>query len=285
MAYNSAAMSSTSSGTSSGVVLLPDNLDVEIQGLVDQVWYDQINLKNFKSNMKIKSGQMLLEQTGFELAGLKTDMNIKYRPLNPNKARFDFTVKADSFDIQRAYKEIPLFQEMVTSAKNAHGIVSLDYQLAGLLNDEMSPIMRSIKGKGTLTLDQIKFMNFKLLNGISKETGKEGFLKSDVKKVKINTSIANNVMTIERTKMKMAGFRPRFEGQVTLDGRMNLGFRLGLPPWGIFGIPMRITGTAENYKISLGKYKEDDLDEDMDDEDKELYEASQLQDSTKNISK
>ncbi len=281
MAFDEASLSSTTEATNKGVVLLPDNVDMEFVGQVNNVLYDQIKLKNFKGNLRLKSGQLAMKNTGFELAGMKTNMDINYRPLNPNKAKFDFNVKADNFDIYRAYTEIPLFQEMVTSAKNMRGTVSLDYQLGGLLNDEMSPIMSTIQGKGTLTLDQIEFYNFKLLNTISKATGKESLPKADVKKVKVNTSIKNNVMTIERTKMKMAGFRPRFEGQVTLDGKMNLGFRLGLPPWGIFGIPMRITGTSENFKVKLGKYKEEDLDTDMDDEDKALYEASLAQDTVK----
>ena len=281
MAFDEASLSSTTEASTKGVVLLPDNVDMEFVGQVNNVLYDQIKLKNFKGNLRLKSGQLAMKNTGFELAGMKTNMDINYRPLNPNKAKFDFNVKADNFDIYRAYTEIPLFQEMVTSAKNMRGTVSLDYQLGGLLNDEMSPIMSTIQGKGTLTLDQIEFYNFKLLNTISKATGKESLPKADVKKVKVNTSIKNNVMTIERTKMKMAGFRPRFEGQVTLDGKMNLGFRLGLPPWGIFGIPMRITGTSENFKIKLGKYKEEDLDTDMDDEDKALYEASLAQDTVK----
>jgi AsmA protein len=34
---------------------------------------------------------------------------------------------------------------------------------------------------------------------------------------------------------------------------MNLKFRLGLPPLGIFGIPMTVTGTQENPKIKTGK--------------------------------
>lgn len=280
MAFNDHP-SSSATATAKGVVLLPDHVDMDFIGQVNNVYYDQIRLKNFKGNLKLKSGQLALQNTGFELAGMKTNMNINYRPLNPNKAKFDFNVKADNFDIYRAYQEIPLFKEMVTSAKNMRGTVSMDYQLGGLLNDEMSPIMPSIQGKGSLTLDQIQFYNFKLLNTISKTTGKENLAKSDVKKVTINTSIKNNVMTIERTKMKMAGFRPRFEGQVTLDGKMNLGFRLGLPPWGIFGIPMRITGTSENFKIKLGKYKEDDLDTDMDEDDKSLYEASLAQDTIK----
>jgi AsmA protein len=74
-------------------------------------------------------------------------------------------------------------------------------------------------------------------------------------------------MTIERTKMRIAGFRPRFEGQVGLDGKLNLKFRLGLPPFGIFGIPMTITGTQDKPLIHLGKgKKEDELKETQDDE-------------------
>lgn len=282
MVFQQATNTAASTSTHAGVVLLPSNLDIEVNGAVDQVFYNQAQLKNVQTTLKLVSGNLALTNTGFELAGMKSNMNINYKALNPRKAKFDFTVLANDFDIQRAYQEIPLFQEMVTSAKNAHGKVSLEYQLSGLLNDQMSPIMPSIQGKGTLTLDQIRFHNFKLLNGISKETGKEGFLNADVKKVKINSSIKNNVMTIERTKMKMAGFRPRFEGQVTLDGRMNIGFRLGLPPFGLLGIPMRINGTSDNFKIKLGRYKEEDLDTEMDEEDKANYEATLQKDSLSN---
>jgi AsmA protein len=65
--------------------------------------------------------------------------------------------------------------------------------------------------------------------------------------------------------MRIAGFRPRFEGQVSLDGKLNLQFRLGLPPLGIFGIPMTITGTQENPKVHLGKGKKEDELKETDD--------------------
>lgn len=268
-----------STSTNSGVILLPKNLDLSITGDIHKTKYDQLTLNQLTSQIMIHKGNLSFTNTGFELAGLKVNMHGQYKPLNINKAQFNYGIKADSFDIQRAYNEIPMFKKMVSSAKNAHGIISLDYQLSGILDKNMSPIMPSITGKGTLTLEQIKFMGFKLLNSISKETSKESLADASVKKVKINTSIANNVMTISRTKMKMALFRPRFEGQVTLDGKMNLGFRLGLPPFGIFGVPLRIIGNAQNPIIKLGKYKEDDLDTEMDSDDKKLYQETLVQDS------
>jgi hypothetical protein len=80
----------------------------------------------------------------------------------------------------------------------------------------------------------------------------------DLKAVNIKTTIANNIITLERTKMKIAGFRPRFEGQVSFDGRLNLSGRLGLPPFGIFGIPFSVTGTQENPTIKLRHAKDSD---------------------------
>ena len=157
---------------------------------------------------------------------------------------------------------------MASSAAHVQGIVSLDYKLNGKLNGDMRPIYPSIKGGGVLSVKKVKLYGFKLFSAVGKQTGHDSLAKGDVSKVDIKSTIANNIMTIERTKMRMAGFRPRFEGQVSLDGKLNLQFRLGLPPFGIFGIPMIITGTQENPKIKMGKAKKEDELKETTDEDK-----------------
>jgi AsmA protein len=131
----------------------------------------------------------------------------------------------------------------------------------------MHPIYPSLKGGGTLTLKAVKVKGFKLFGSVAKATGKDSLAKpSDASKVDIKTKIANNIITIERTKMRFAGFRPRFEGQVDFSGNLDMKFRLGLPPLGIFGIPMTITGTQEKPVIKLGNgRKEDELKEEADD--------------------
>ena len=58
--------------------------------------------------------------------------------------------------------------------------------------------------------------------------------------------------------MKVFGFRPRFEGQVSFDGKINLTGRLGLPPFGIIGIPFTAVGTQENPKIKMRHAKDSD---------------------------
>jgi AsmA protein len=128
--------------------------------------------------------------------------------------------------------------------------------------------MPSLKGGGTLSLHNVQVNGLKLFSAVSKATGKDSIDNPNLKKVEITTRIANNVMTIERTRMRVFGFRPRMEGQVTLDGKLNLQFRLGLPPFGIIGIPMSITGTSENPIVKMRRGKdEDELEETVDEKD------------------
>ena len=266
MAYaDNSGAGGPSSSNASGVILVPKELDIDFNAKIAQIRYDDLVLKNFKGNVVTKAGNVEMKDTGFDLIGTKVNMNASYAPVSPKKANFTYSIKADSFDIQKAYKEIALFREMASSAKSAYGIVSLDYILSGTLDENMYPVMNTLKGEGTLSLDKIQFKGFKLMNNIASKTSNSELRDASVNKVQIKSKVANNIMTIERTRMKIAGFRPRFEGQVGLDGRLNIGFRLGLPPLGIIGIPIKVTGNQENPIIKLGRQsKEDNLEIDED---------------------
>ena len=143
------------------------------------------------------------------------------------------------------------------------GTVSTEYTLKGKLNKSMKPVYPSIKGAGYIKLEDVSVKGLKILGAIGKATGKDSISNPNLKAVLIKTTIANNLIKIERTKMKIFGFRPRFEGQASLDGKLNINFRLGLPPFGVIGIPMTITGTMDNPIINMRKGKEGDkLEED-----------------------
>jgi len=102
----------------------------------------------------------------------------------------------------------------------------------------------------------VKLKGFKLMNAVSKSTNKVEMNDPDLSKINIKSSITNNILTIEKTKMRIAGFRPRFQGQCTLDGKLDLKGRIGLPPFGIFGIPFTVKGTQDNPIVKLKKDKD-----------------------------
>jgi len=279
-AQDSSSSESAKESTGTGVLLIPENLLVDVITDVQKVDFLGNKVDNLKAVLKLKQGNAILEKSEFVIAGTRAALSAAYAPSSPVKADFTFDIQADNFDIQKVYKEVPLFKELVSSASYAKGIASINYILSGVLDDQMSPILPSLKGSGEIRIRDAQLMNFKLMNAVSRATQRDSLTNPNVKDVVIKTAIRNNIITLERTKLKIFGFRPRFEGQVSLDGDLNLKGRLGLPPFGIIGIPFHVTGNSENPKVRLRKAKKNDsgleeveYDEDPEDTDSENIDA------------
>ena len=247
----------TPAATASGVVVIPPNFDIEFNATANKVNFQELAIEKVTGNMLINNSKLIMKNNSFDIIGSNVKMDITYESETPQKAAFDFKVNAKDFDVKRAYNEIKMFREMASAAENAEGIISLDYKVAGKLDANMQPIYPSLVGGGVLSVKNVKMKGFKMFGAVSQKTGKEAIKNPDVTKVDIKTKIKNNIINIERFKFKVAGFRPRIEGQTSFDGALNIKMRLGLPPLGIIGIPMKITGTKDNPKVSLGRKSED----------------------------
>jgi AsmA protein len=150
---------------------------------------------------------------------------------------------------------------MATAAGSAQGIVSLDYMLKGKLDGNMQPIYPSLEGGGVVSVKKIQMKGFKLMSAVAKNTGKDAIKNPDLSKIDIKSTVKNNVITVERFKIKTSGFRLRMEGQTNFDGAIKMKMRVGLPPLGIIGIPLQITGTQTNPKIKKGRGDKDEVEE------------------------
>ncbi|WP_140487798.1 AsmA-like C-terminal region-containing protein [Flavobacterium sp. GSA192] len=247
----------TAAKTETGVIIVPPNLDLHFTANAQKVNFNGLELKNAKGSLNMKNGLLSMQNTGFDLIGCTVAMNATYKSIDSKNARFEYHIKANEFDIKRAYKEVKLFRDMASAAEKAQGIISLDYNLKGRLNANMEPVFPSLLGNGVISVKNVKMYGMKMFGSVAKKTNKESIKNPELNQVDIKSSIKNNIITVERFKFKFAGFRPRIEGTTSLDGRLNLKMRLGLPPLGILGIPLTITGNKDNPKIKIGRQSED----------------------------
>lgn len=240
-----------------GVIVIPSNLDLYLQANAQKVDFNGLKLKGAKGTLKIKNSSLSMQNTGFELIGCNVTMDANYNSVTPKRAIFDYHIKATEFDIKKAYNEVKLFREMASAAEKAQGIISLDYNLKGRLNENMEPVFPSLVGNGIVSVKNIKFYGMKMFSAVASKTNYDGIKNPEINKIDIRSSIKNNIITLERFRFKFAGFRPRIEGATSLDGRLNLKMRLGLPPLGIIGVPLLITGNKDNPKVKIGRTSED----------------------------
>ncbi len=240
------------------VIVIPPDLDITLNADLRKIRFEKTDITNFLAAIEMNKGILALKNMKFEIVGCKAGMEASYQNTGNQKASFDFHVNADEFDIKRAYNEIELFRNLVASAEKCEGIVSLDYSLKGKLDAGMNPIYPSLEGGGVLSVKKVKVMGMALFTAMSSNLGKEKIKNPDLSKVELKTTIKNNIITLEQTKMKISGFRLRISGETSFDGKLNLKTRLGLPPLGIIGIPMRILGTTDQPKFKYGRGNNDE---------------------------
>ncbi|MFA5713728.1 MAG: hypothetical protein WC960_06070, partial [Bacteroidales bacterium] len=144
---------------------------------------------------------------------------------------------------------------LFSSGAYMSGLISLDYKVTTNLDSTMNPIFSSIKGGGYIKLEDVNVKGLKILGALSSATGRDSLNNPNLKGVVVNSTIGENKIRVERTRMRIFGFRPRFEGESSFDGRVNFKVRVGLPPFGIIGIPVSITGTFDNPIVKVKRDK------------------------------
>lgn len=255
------AEKSTKTAEASGVILLPENLNVSLLANVKKLEYDGLVLDNVTGSTALDKGKFLFQKIGFDIIGCRVGINGFYDDLSAKQANFDVHFVAKNFNVKKAYNEIEMFRELASAAEKAEGIISLDYTVKGKLNEEMKPIYPTLEGKGTVSLSKVKINGLKLFNQLSRKTDFETIDNPDLSQVDIKSTIKNNIIKIEQTKMKVALFRLRLQGETSFDGKLNLRIRVGLPPFGLIGIPVVVTGTHENPKIKVFSKTGEEIEE------------------------
>ncbi|RZM27380.1 MAG: membrane assembly protein AsmA, partial [Pedobacter sp.] len=177
---------------SSGVVIVPKNLDVALQVNAKKVTFKGLDINQLKGQASVTGGQVFLKNTAFDIIGSRMNIDARYADESPLTANFDVAFKVLDFNVQRAYKEIDMVRELATSAKDVTGIVSLDYKLKGDFNSNMMPIYPSLEGGGVVNLRDVAVKNLKMLSVIGDNVGADAFNNPDMKGVNITTHIKNN---------------------------------------------------------------------------------------------
>jgi AsmA protein len=236
---------------SSGVVIIPKNLDVSLQTNIRKVEFKGLALNHLKGQASVDKGQVYLKNTSFDIIGSKMNIDARYQDESPLTANYDVALKVLDFDVQRAYKEIDMVREMATAAKNVKGIVSIDYKLKGDFDRNMKPIYPSLEGGGIVNLRDVEVKNLKMLSAVGDNIGSKAFNNPDMKGVNIETHIKNNLIHVDKFTFRVSILRPSISGTTSFNGLLDLRVRIGILPGGLIGFPIVVTGTHENPKIKI----------------------------------
>ncbi len=234
------ATTAADSAVAMGVFRVPKNIDFGLTASIDELIYDNLNIKNVSGNLKLLDGVAIMRQMKMSLMDgvVIVDGDYDSRPDLP-LVDFDYDVK--DFDIQKTADAFATVDKMAPIAKRCTGKFSTKMKLSMTLNQNMEPIEESIDGKGTLETKAIYVEGFEPMMKVADAVGIEKLAKQNISDVKLSYVIRDGKAVVDPFEVKLEGIPTTIYGYTTFDAGIDYHADMDVP---MDKLPSKVGGQA-----------------------------------------
>ncbi len=211
------------------VVEIPKNIDFKLLSSIKEVIYDNMNLKNMVGTVLVKDGKVQMENLSFNTLGGNFIVNGGYDSRDVKKPAFNMSLKISNLSVPSAYKTFNTVQSLMPIAKFIEGNVNTDFQISGLLKQDMMPDMTSLTGGGIMKLIQATLKESPVTQGLSTVTKFSNFTPAELKDVILSAKIENGRITYKPFDVKVQNYTANVSGSSGVDGSLDYKLKMDIP--------------------------------------------------------
>lgn len=200
---------------------IPKNMDVQFTTNINTIIFDRLNINDVKGHITLSKGIATLKNLSMGLLNGNMVMNGQYNTSNPQIPSVDFNLNISEFDIHEAYNAFSFIKKSIPVAMNCEGQISASMKFSSQLDKEMSPIMTTANGKGSLESKGITIKDNPAMNQLASVLKNDELSRLSISKLKINFKLENGNISVEPFKTSFAGNPVTVYGNQTVDGQLN----------------------------------------------------------------
>ncbi len=226
----------TTDGTEAGeateleAVLVPENIDMDINANIGSVKYGKINLRNVNGKMAVENRSVLLDGVTADGLGGKIAMSGSYDTPLDEQPGFSFKYDLQSLDFQQTFNGVNTFQQLAPISKFINGQFTSSLIMDAKLGKNLMPDLGSINAKGFLETINGVVKGYKPLQAIGNTL--------DIKELKESMPIGgtknwfeiqNGVINVQEFDYQLGDIAMKIGGSYGLDQSMNYNIKAQVP--------------------------------------------------------
>jgi vacuolar-type H+-ATPase subunit H len=215
--------------TSSGVVPIPENLDIILNATIGEITYDDLVLSNIKGKVTLRNKTAELENLIADGLGGKMGISGSYSTQDMSKPSYNFSYDINGIEIDQAFATFNTVKKIAPIAEHAKGKISSDLQVEGLLDQKMEPIYESMQGRGTLQSDDIVLEGGPFLTKLSNTLKVPGLAEQNVQDLDATFVIENGKVTTDPFDVKIDAMTATVSGWVSFEEQIDYLMKMKIP--------------------------------------------------------
>lgn len=204
-----------------GVLEIPANIDIRFSTDIRNILFDRLTVRNAKGDVRLSGAVAELKNLEMSLLNGNMVMNGQYNTVNPKTPKADFSLKIADFDIREACRAFTFVRKSVPVAANCEGRVSAAMKFSAALDRQMSPVMSTANGGGSLESPGILVRDNPAMKQLADILKNEELGRLSISRLKIDFSLENGNITVAPFRTAFAGNPVSIYGGQSADGRLD----------------------------------------------------------------
>ncbi|WP_338812343.1 AsmA-like C-terminal region-containing protein [Bernardetia sp. Wsw4-3y2] len=213
-----------------GVVEVPKDIDFTFNATIEKVLYDNMTLNNMRGLVRVKDGEVRMDNLTFDAVGGKFRTSGLYSSKDLARPIFSFDLDIIEANIGEAFKTFSTAKAFAPLAESLDGKFSLNnFNITGLLKSDMMPDMATLSGGGMMKIVDAMMKDNPSINKLAAVANMPKLKNSRLKDVVMQTKIEDGKMKIQPFDLNFAGYKSTIGGTTALDGGLDFHLKVDVP--------------------------------------------------------
>lgn len=204
-----------------GAIEVPKNIDLQLNTNIEKMLFDKLVISGVKGNVTVAGAVATLSNLSMNMLEGKMVLSGKYSTKDPKTPMADFNLAITDFDIHSMYNSFSMVKQALPIAMDCEGKVSTKMKFSAKLDKEMSPIMNTINGEGTIDTKGILIKDNPAMNQLATLIKNEELSRLSISKLKVDFKITDGNITVEPFTTMLAGNPMTIYGKQSVTGAMD----------------------------------------------------------------
>ncbi|MBN4065753.1 hypothetical protein JYT51_00295 [Candidatus Amoebophilus asiaticus] len=211
------------------IIEVPGNLDFVMNISFKKVLYDGMYLENVKGAMRVKDQGVTMNDLSVDVLGGNIVTNGIYSTKDIERPKFIFDLAVADVDIQKSFKQFVTVQKMAPIAEYTTGKVSLNFDVTGILMQDMMPDLNSLAGSGNFLIPHAEIKGYKPLEKLREAVKIKELEKMELNNAKGSFKFEDGRIHVDPFDVKQAASKMTISGSNGFDQTIDYLVKAEIP--------------------------------------------------------
>ena len=242
--------------TAMGVIEIPKNVNFTMTANMKEVLMNTMKFNNINGNLIIKDGKVDMRNLSMNTMGGGVVMNGYYSTANIKKPELNAGFKMTNLSFAQVYKDLDMVRQLAPIFDNLKGNFSGSMSVQTDLDGQMSPVLQTMQGSGSLSTKDLSLSDVDVINQIADAAKKPELKNITVKDMNLDFTIKDGRVATKPFDIKWKDYSLNLGGTTGLDqtiaytGKINLPASAGISKYAS-SVDLKIGGSFTSPKISI----------------------------------